>query len=119
MQRLARNRVLASTDGAEAWDSLNAFSTKVYLWYADQPGTVCEVGGPGGIEDMAKRLPTAEVSQNPAYGVHVTSYSCGGMTQVRFFPGSDHSIHNSAREEFVAALCKVVDDVASISSESA
>ncbi|KAL3931263.1 MAG: hypothetical protein SGPRY_001195 [Prymnesium sp.] len=97
-QRLARNRVLASTDGAEAWDSLNAFSTKVYLWYADQPGTVCEVGGPGGIEDMAKRLPTAEV---------------------RFFPGSDHSIHNSAREEFVAALCKVVDDVASISSESA
>jgi len=87
-QRLARDRVLASTDGAEAWDSLRDQPTKVYLWYADAPGTVCRVDGPGGIDDMSRRLPTA---------------------QVRLFVGSDHSIHRSAREDFVKAVRQVVD----------
>ena len=94
-QRLARDRILASSDGAAAWDGLNGLPTKVHLWYADNPGTVCEVKGPAGIEDMATRLPAAKV---------------------RFFPGSSHSIHNSAREEFVLALRQVVDDASLASS---
>merc|ERR1712216_855674 len=74
--RLARDRVLASDDGGNAWDSLRALPTKVYLWYADKPGTVVELEGSDGIEDMAGRLPSAEL---------------------RFFAGAGHSIHNSVR----------------------
>jgi len=98
-QRLAQERVLASTDGAEAWDALGEYLNAlgaagadlplcVHLWYADEPGTVVHVEGEGGIKDMAGRLSQAHV---------------------RFFPKAAHSIHNSARQEFINALCAVID----------
>jgi len=88
-QQLARERVLASTDGATAWDELakTARPVPVHLWVADQPGTVCEWKGEGGIDDMAARLPACTV---------------------RKFDGAAHSIHNTAQPEFVAALVAVI-----------
>ena len=49
--------MLASTDGAEAWDALasTARAFPVHLWVADQPGTVCAWEGEGGIDDMKAR----------------------------------------------------------------
>lgn len=96
-QRLARDRVLASEDGEGAWDELAARHragspmARIHLWYADQPGTVCAMEGGGGIADMEARLPSCEA---------------------RLFAGAGHSIHNSARAEFMAALTGVIDQVA-------
>tara|TARA_B110001452_G_scaffold35422_2_gene27257 strand:- start:6169 stop:7158 length:990 start_codon:yes stop_codon:yes gene_type:complete len=89
-QRLARDRVLATSDGSDAWDTLSSSASlrfPVHVWVADQPGTVCAWDGAGGIDDMAKRLPAA---------------------RVRMFDGSAHSIHNTAREPFVQALEEVI-----------
>ncbi len=98
-RRLAGIHVLASRDGSEAWDELagkgGELRFDVHVWHADNEGkpggTVCSLRGDDGIEGMARRLPAA---------------------QVRFFVGSGHSIHNTARDEFVAALCGVVDATA-------
>mgnify|MGYP002632290466 CR=1 FL=1 len=87
-QRLARDKVLASEDGASSWDTLASLPVKVHLWYAGAEDTVCELKGKGGIEDMARRVPTA---------------------QLRHFAEAGHSIHNSARTEFMEALFEVVD----------
>ena len=88
-QRLARDRVLATSDGSDAWDDLSGatLTFPVHVWVADEPGTVCAWAGTGGIDDMAERLPSA---------------------RVRMFAGSAHSIHNSAREPFVQALEEVI-----------
>ena len=92
-QRLARDTVLASSDGDEAWTTLadGKVPFEVHCWYADEPGTVCRHAGPGGLDDMRRRLPAAKFL---------------------LFEGSAHSIHNSARAAFVDALCAVVDDAA-------
>ena len=63
----------------------------VHLWYADQPGTVVSVDEPGGIDDMVKRCPCAAA---------------------RLFPGSAHSIHNTARSDFMSALKAVINEAA-------
>ena len=66
----------------------------VHLWHADSAvpfGTVCSLDGCGSIADMRKRLPA---------------------TQVLFFEGAWHSIHNTRRAEFVSALRAVVDEAA-------
>jgi len=103
-QHLARDRVLASCDGAEAWDSLaktareGARGVPVHVWVADQPGSVCEWKGKGGIEDMAARLP-----------------GCA----VRKFDGAAHSIHNTAQPEFIAALVAVIADAAKAAAAAA
>ena len=59
-QRLARRRILASNDGAAAWDSIAAAGDRppfsVHLWVAGREGTVCAWEGPGGVNDMAARL---------------------------------------------------------------
>jgi pimeloyl-ACP methyl ester carboxylesterase len=98
-QRLARERILATTDGFEAWNALAdrarppaSLHLAVHLWHADAPGTVCELEGAGGIEDMARRLPTA---------------------RVRRFVGAGHSIHNTAAVDFADAVCAVVDEAQS------
>ena len=105
-QRLARDTVLASSDGAAAWDALGdadgdgapRLPFSVHLWHADgrgEPGgTVVELSGPGGIDDMARRCPAA---------------------RVKFFAGAGHSIHGSAAEAFDAALREVIVESAAAS----
>ncbi|KAJ1628199.1 Alpha/Beta hydrolase protein [Pavlovales sp. CCMP2436] len=87
-QRLARETVLASNDGGEAWDALGVLGVQhrlsVDVWHAPALGTVCALTGDGSIEDMAARLPCAEV---------------------REFAKASHSVHNSNHEEFIEALC--------------
>ena len=90
--------MLASADGAEAWDALAAIGERacdVHLWCADGAvpfGTVCTMDGcDGSIADMCRRLPAA---------------------RVLFFEGAGHSIHNTRRTEFVGALREVVDEAA-------
>lgn len=103
--RLARDTVLAVEDGAHAWDLLAELSSSrgaglpfaVHLWYADRPGSVCAEDGPGGVRDMARRLP---------------------VCKVRHFPGAGHSIHNTAAEAFVDAACAVLDEAAAGSGNS-
>ena len=55
--------MLASSDGAEAWDALSntARAFPVHVWVADEPGTVCAWEGAGGIHDMKARLPDCAV----------------------------------------------------------
>jgi hypothetical protein len=100
--RLARAHVLASPDAIAAWDRLAAAASgggsgggalpfAVHVWVAGREGTVCAWDGPGGVADMAARLPGAAV---------------------REFPGAGHSIHNSAPDAFLAALVAVVDAAA-------
>jgi pimeloyl-ACP methyl ester carboxylesterase len=89
-QRLACETVLASTDGAEAWDELKRLASQgrlalsVDVWHAPASGTVCALTGEGSIEDMASRLPCATV---------------------REFASASHSVHNSNADEFVEAIC--------------
>mmetsp|Transcript_33200 Transcript_33200/g.66168 ORF Transcript_33200/g.66168 Transcript_33200/m.66168 type:complete len:317 (+) Transcript_33200:193-1143(+) len=89
---LARDTVLGTADGREAWMAISVLpvSFPVHLWVADRKETVCFWDGDDGIQGMAKALPAAEV---------------------REFPGSAHSIHNTA-PDFTAALMKVIDDAA-------
>ncbi len=104
--RLARARVLASPDAAAAWDRLaaagaagaGALPFAVHVWVAGREGTVCARDGPGGVADMAARLPAAAV---------------------REFPGAGHSIHNSAADPFLAALVAVVDAAAAAPAPAA
>ena len=63
----------------------------MHLWHADAPGTVVRIDGKGGIDDMARRLPAA---------------------RVHCFAGAGHSIHNSARGEFMRALREVLAEAA-------
>ena len=94
-QRLARERVLASSDGGEAWDELGARGARlpfsVHVLYADEldtpGGTVVHLSGAGGINDMRSRLPAA----------HFT-----------FFPGAGHSIHRTHRKEFDEKLREII-----------
>jgi pimeloyl-ACP methyl ester carboxylesterase len=97
-QRLARQHVLASGDAAAAWDrlaeihsSLGGLPSPIHVWVAGREGTVCKWAGPGGIDEMAARLPAAAV---------------------REFPGSGHSIHNSDPDAFITALIAVIDTAA-------
>jgi pimeloyl-ACP methyl ester carboxylesterase len=96
--RLARAHVLASPDAIAAWDRLAAAAAAgalpfaVHVWVAGREATVCAWDGPGGVADMAARLPAAAV---------------------REFPGAGHSIHNSAADAFHAALVAVIDAAAS------
>jgi pimeloyl-ACP methyl ester carboxylesterase len=95
-QRLARDRVLATDDGHQAWQDLAAAATPasapLHVWVADTPGTVCALDGcEGSIEDMKRLHPSAHF---------------------KAFPNSGHSIHNTAREAFMTALKEVIDDAA-------
>ena len=95
-QRLARDRVLATDDGHRAWCELakawTSASAPLHVWVADQPGTVCALDGcEGSIEDMKRIHPQA---------IFAT------------FPNSGHSIHNTAREAFIASLKEVIDEAA-------
>jgi pimeloyl-ACP methyl ester carboxylesterase len=98
-QRLARQQVLASTDGAEAWAALGQAAAppgpglhlRLGLWVADSPGTVCSWDAEGGIHAMERQV-----------------HGCKAL----LFEGSTHSIHNSCRKQFVAELKAVVDKVA-------
>lgn len=91
---LARDRVLASTDGDEAWSTLaglqDVLPFSIHLWVADDADTVVTWDGPAGIRDLSDRLPAVSVVK---------------------FPGSAHSIHNTARPAFVRELVAVVGDV--------
>jgi len=95
---LARQHVLSSSDGSRAWGELAGrghLPFSVHVWCADNPGTprgsVCAKDGDDGIEGMRQRLPA---------------------TEYRLFEGSGHSIHNTAADEFLEALCAVVDAAA-------
>ena len=104
-QRLAAQHVLMSMDGASAWEELRAHMERceageavgeapaIHVWYADTPGTVVTLDGPGGIDEMRSKLPQASF---------------------RFFADSGHSIHNDrvAKPAFLAALRDVVDEAA-------
>jgi len=96
---LAYRTVLASRDGGEAWAELAALTGAggrppfpIHLWVADPSMTVCNWDGPGGISTMKASVPVAEV---------------------REWPGAAHSIHNTARPEFVAELKRLADQAAS------
>ena len=105
-RRLAWEHVLASDDGTSAWRELakrsgsGGLPFSVHLWFADQPGSVVKegVGEEGGIPDMSGRFPAV---------------------RVRKFSGAAHSIHNTARSEFVSALCALVDEVSLEGAEEA
>ncbi len=92
-QRLARERVLASSDGSEAWDELaargDALPFAVHVLYADKGarGTVVSMDGRGGIKDMQQRLPAAHFS---------------------FYPGSGHSIHRTDQVAFDEQLRDII-----------
>ena len=99
-QRLAAERVLLSDDGLDAWEALGQAKAAgegtectLHVWYADAPGSVVSLDGPGGIEEMRQRVPRAEY---------------------RFFAGSGHSIHNDrgAAADYNQALREVVDAAA-------
>jgi pimeloyl-ACP methyl ester carboxylesterase len=93
-QRLARERVLCTADGADAWAALGEAAAKsalpfsVHVWYADGPDSACVLDGAGGVSEMARTLPSAGV---------------------RLFGGASHSIHGSHADAFEGALCALVD----------
>lgn len=95
-QWLARQRVLASDDADNAWDTLaqlqDSLSFSLSLWVADDDQTVCKWDGPGGIHDMKKRLPAANVAK---------------------FHNAAHSIHGSQRADFLSHLQAIVDSTSS------
>ncbi|KAG8458994.1 hypothetical protein KFE25_006539 [Diacronema lutheri] len=100
-QLLARERVLASSDGTAAWAELGARAGRagepgggapplaVHVWHADEAVSACQHGGAGGLDEMRRVLPSA---------------------RTRAFAGATHSIHGSAETEFVRALCALVDE---------
>jgi pimeloyl-ACP methyl ester carboxylesterase len=96
---LARDTVLGTEDGRRAWKDLSSGGGgadgkrdfPVHLWVADRKQTVCFWEGDDGIDGMKKAMPRAAV---------------------REWPGAAHSIHNTDREEFVAALRKILDEAA-------
>lgn len=91
-QHLAIERVLASEDGREAWSSAIARAGyPVHLQIAAQ-GSATAAQGAGGVETMQALVP---------------------RVAVRHFPGSGHSIHNTARDDtWVAHIVEIVDDAA-------
>lgn len=93
-QRLSIECVLGG-DGSRAWDELGAYESlpfPLHLWCADEnTGSVIRRQGPGGLEDMRRRLPA---------------------TIVRIFRGARHSIHHTARAEYVEAVCEVIEAAA-------
>jgi pimeloyl-ACP methyl ester carboxylesterase len=96
-QRLARERVLASSDGSMAWDELAAHGDSLpfalHVLYADkgERGTVVQIEGRGGINDMKARCPAA---------------------QFTFFPGAGHSIHRTDQEAFDKQLREIIKTAA-------
>ena len=93
-QRLARERVLASSDGSEAWAELATYDRlpfALHVFYADEldrpGGTVVRVQGEGGIDEMRSRLPAAEFT---------------------FFAGAGHSIHGTQPTEFDEKLRAII-----------
>jgi pimeloyl-ACP methyl ester carboxylesterase len=86
--RLARDRVLASNDGAEAWSAMKERSFPIHLWIADPNFTVVDEAS---IDNM--------ISQDK-------------KANLRRFPGAAHSIHNTARADFVEGLKEIVDEAA-------
>ena len=101
---LARETVLGTSDGHEAWQELcgllekgqgavarGALPFDVHLWVADRKQTVCSWEGGGSIADMQRQMPAVAV---------------------REWPGTGHSIHNTAHGPYVAALKEVIDDAA-------
>jgi len=88
-QHLALKNIICSSDGMEAWNLLSQFNFHTHLYVAGQ-GSVCTIQGAGGVEDMKRILPSLEVS---------------------YFPEAGHSIHNSARKEFIKKIETIVDNV--------
>ncbi|KAJ8608938.1 hypothetical protein CTAYLR_005320, partial [Chrysophaeum taylorii] len=91
-QNLARDRILGSNDGDVAWQTLSRYEDTlpfgVSLWVAGDRGTACDWDGPGGILDLKRRLPRASIVK---------------------FENADHSIHNTARPEFVRELVSIIN----------
>lgn len=94
-QRLARERVLGSADGSAAWAELAAAAPPlpVHVWRADEAGSACQLGGAGGLAEMAAHMPGA---------------------RVRHFEGASHSIHRTDAGRFEDALCGVLDEGSSV-----
>jgi len=90
-QRLARDTILSSSTTALAWDALKDAPFPIHLWVADASGSVCSWEGEGGINGMTTRVPLA---------------------QARLFRDAGHSIHNTARKEFLEALVDVIRSAA-------
>ena len=84
--------MLASEDGREAWGNAIARAAyPVHLQLAAQ-GSAAKAQGAGGVEEMRALVPRVVVRQ---------------------FPGSYHSIHNTARDDaWVAHIVEIVDDAA-------
>ena len=85
--RLARTTILSSPASSRAWDRLATAPFPIHLWVAGAAGTVCAWEGDGGIHDMTRRVPGARTHE---------------------FKDAAHSIHNSAREEFMGKLESVI-----------
>ena len=92
-QRLARDRVLASSGGSADWDLLAAagpaLTFDVHLWVAGPKGTVCAMDGPYGIRNMEQRLPAVKT---------------------RLFLDAQHSIHNTEKADFIAGLLAIIQE---------
>jgi pimeloyl-ACP methyl ester carboxylesterase len=93
-QHLAIKHILATQDGRDAWrTSIANAAYPVHLQIAAQ-GSAARESGEGGVEEMVALVPRCEV---------------------RRFPESYHSIHNSARrggDEWVEHILEIVDAAA-------
>lgn len=89
-RHLACNRVLSQRDARSAFESLRKESFPVHLYIAGK-GSVCKEEGSGGVEEMRRILPRLKVSR---------------------FPSGYHSIHNTARPQFLTEIKAVVDTAA-------
>jgi pimeloyl-ACP methyl ester carboxylesterase len=135
-QHMARERVLASTDGFEAWDTLAArakaanLAFPVHVWVADAPGTVCKWEGEGGIDGAPRRctpaplacashgnLPRTRHANSPIARLVADMAARMPSCKVRKFEGAAHSIHNTAPTEYMQALIDVIGDAARAAAE--
>jgi len=91
---LAVDRVLASDNARRAFETLAREQMPMHLHVAGK-GSVCKDDGDNGVTHMQQIVPRLKVTR---------------------FPDGYHSIHNTAREEFLSSLKAVVDDVAAPST---
>jgi len=107
-KRFARERVLGSADADRAWTVLESVCRQrasgdetaatspslpfdVHLWVAADAETCCHWAGPRSVSNLQDRLPGTSVAR---------------------FDAAGHSIHNTARPEFVAHLIGVINHAA-------
>jgi len=85
---LAVERVLASENARRAFETLANERMPIHLYVAGK-GSVCQDDGENGVSHMQQIVKRLKVTR---------------------FPTGYHSIHNTAREEFLSSLKSVVDD---------